>query len=223
MGLEQNINYKFKNKRLLDEALTHKSYAYDHKIRNNERLEFLGDSILEFISSKYLYKHFPKLDEGKLTKTRAQVVCEESLHKVAQKLEIPKYIKLGHSETANKKTEKVALLADSVEALIAAIYFDGGLKCAEKFIVDNLKEEMKIASENVGQKDYKTALQEQLQANGVVEIKYTIVKETGPDHDKLFVSEVSVDGKYLATGEGKSKKQAEMQAAKKALKMEDED
>lgn len=215
--LENNINYKFKNKELLKNALTHTSYAFERNTASNEKLEFLGDSILEFISSKYLYKNFPNLSEGELTKVRATIVCEESLYKIAKKHNFDKFIFLGRSETAVHKEVRKAIMADSVEAVIAAIYFDSNLEEAERFIVENLKEEALIASKNVGQKDYKTVLQEKLQANGEVHIKYEIIKEEGPDHNKKFTAKVSCNGKTLATGEGKTKKAAEMEAARKAM------
>ncbi len=217
MSLEESIGYTFKNKGLLEEALTHISYAHEKGIKSNEKLEFLGDSILEFISSKYLYNKFPYLKEGELTKVRAQVVCEESLYEVAKKHNISKYIKVGHSEGVSGGKEKPTILADSVEALIAAIYFDSGLEKADEFIIKNLEEAMESASKNVGQKDYKTVLQEKLQKHGDVHIEYKVVEEKGPDHDKTFTSEVIVNGRVLASGIGKSKKLAEMQAAKKAL------
>lgn len=217
MDIESSIGYTFKNKMLLSEALTHTSYANENKVKSNEKLEFLGDSILEFVSSKYLYTHFTNLNEGQLSKTRATVVCEDSLYEVAKKHNFSQYIKVGNSELISHGNEKPAILADSVEAIIAAIYFDGGLEQAERFIIENLKEAMEVASKNVGLKDYKTVLQEKLQENGEITIIYRIIDEKGPDHDKTFVAEVIADGKILATGEGSSKKHAEMQAAKKAL------
>ena len=216
--LEQNIGYTFKNINLLKKALTHTSYAYENKVQSNEKLEFLGDSILEFVSSKYIYNNYPKLKEGEMTKVRATVVCEESLHKIAQKHNFSDFLYLGKSEAMHQGNRKVAIMADSVEAVIAAIYFDSGLEAAEKFIIDNLAEEIKIASQNVGIKDHKTVLQEKLQVHGNVHIEYRIVDEKGPDHDKTFTAEVRVNGKLLASGTGKSKKQAEMEAASKALK-----
>lgn len=215
--IEKNIQYKFKDKNLLKKALTHTSYAYENKIDSNEKLEFLGDSILEFISSKYLYKNYPKLKEGEMTKARAEVVCEKSLYKIAKKHNFSKYLYLGKSEKQTKGNERPAILADSVEALIAAIYLDGGIEAADKFIIENLKEEIEQATKHVGDKDYKTVLQEKLQANGDVKIEYEIINETGPDHNKSFEAEVKCNGKILATGKGKSKKEAQMQAAKKAL------
>ncbi len=217
MTIEESIGYNFKDKSLIDEALTHTSYANENNLESNEKLEFLGDSILEFISSKYLYNKFPNLHEGELTKVRATVVCEDSLYEVAKKHEISKYIKVGRSERGNGGNNRPAILADSIEAIIAAIYFDGGLDKAEKFIIDNLEEAMNVASRNVGIKDHKTVLQEKLQKNGEIDIQYRIIDEKGPDHDKIFTAEVIVNGKVLATGIGKSKKHAEMQAAERAL------
>lgn len=215
--LEKNIGYTFQNKELLKNALTHTSYAFEKQIASNEKLEFLGDSILEFISSKYLYNNFPKLTEGEMTKVRASIVCEESLYKIAKKHNFSDFLFLGKSEIASHKEVRQAIMADSVEAVIAAIYFDGGLKNAERFIIENLKDEAVVASQNVGQKDYKTVLQEKLQVHGEVHIEYRIIKEEGPDHDKKFTALVSCDGKELAVGEGKSKKSAEMKAARIAL------
>lgn len=216
-GLEKEIKYEFKNKELLKTALTHTSYSYEHNTESNEKLEYLGDSILEFISSDYLYKNFPKLKEGEMTKVRASVVCESSLYKIAKKHKFGEYLYLGKSELLSGGIDRPAILADSVEAVIAAIYLDGGIEEAKKFIIDNLKDEIKIASQNVGLKDYKTVLQEKLQIHGDVIIEYVIVKETGPDHNKEFEAEVKCNKKSLARGVGKTKKQAEMQAAKQAL------
>lgn len=204
--LEKSIGYEFKNKELLKNALTHTSYAYEKHIQSNEKLEFLGDSILEFISSKYLYNNFPKLSEGEMTKVRAAIVCEESLYKIAKKHSFSDFLLLGKSEVVSNKEPRPAIMADSVEALIAAIYFDSSLEDAEKFIVENLKEEALVASQNVGQKDYKTVLQEKLQVNGEVHIEYRIIKEQGPDHDKSFTAQVECDGKFLAIGVRKIKK-----------------
>lgn len=214
---EKNINYTFKDIELLKTALTHTSYAHEQKIESNEKLEFLGDAILEFVTSDYLYKNYKKLKEGEMTKVRATVVCEKSLYKVACKHNFSDFLILGKSEVISGGNKRPAILADSVEAVIAAIYIDGGLEPAKKFIIDNLKEEIENATKNVGKKDYKTVLQEELQKNGDVHIEYKILKETGPDHDKTFETQVSLNGKVLAQGKGKSKKEAEMQAAKIAL------
>ena len=217
--LEEQVGYTFKNKELLKTALTHTSYAYEKNVQSNEKLEFLGDSILEFISSVYLYSNYSNLKEVEMTKVRAQVVCEESLYKIAKSHDFSDFLRLGKSEKMSGGKIKTAILADSVEAVIAAMYLDGGLEPAEKFIIKNLKEEIKIASKNVGQKDYKTVLQEILQKHGDVDIKYNITKETGPDHDKVFEAEVLYNKKVLAEGTGKSKKHAEMEAAKHAIEI----
>lgn len=215
--LEENIGYTFKNKELLKNALTHTSYAYENNVQSNEKLEFLGDSILEFLSSKYLYGKYKKLKEGEMTKVRATVVCEDSLYKIALKHNFSDFLYLGKSESSNNAHLSKAILADSVEALIAAIYLDSGLESAEKFIIENLKEPIEIATKNVGNKDYKTVLQEKLQIHGNVEIKYYITKESGPDHDKEFESKVECNGKVLGKGKGKTKKESEMMAAKAAI------
>ena len=215
--LEEKIGYTFTNKQLLNKALTHTSYAYEHKVESNEKLEFLGDSILEFVSSMYLFENYPNLKEGEMTKVRATVVCEESLYKIAKRLNFSDFLNLGKSERLSVEEVRPAILADSVEAVIAAIYLDGGLEEARKFIIKNLKDEIKVASQNVGQKDYKTVLQEKLQEHGEVKIEYKIIRETGPDHDKTFEAQVECNNKKLATGKGKTKKHAEMEAAKKAL------
>ena len=215
--LEKNIGYKFKNIELLKNALTHTSYAYEHGVASNEKLEFLGDSILEFVSSEYMYKKYTNLQEGELTKVRAAVVCENSLYKIALLHNFSEFLYLGKSEIVTGGRKRKAILADSVEAVIAAMFIDGGLEPAKKFIIENLKDEIEQATKHVGEKDYKTVLQEELQKNGEVKIEYKIIGEKGPDHDKTFKAEVCLNGKKLAEGIGKSKKSAEMQAAKVAL------
>ena len=216
---EQKIGYTFKNKNLLKNALTHTSYAYENKVKSYERLEYLGDSILEFISSKYLFENFEKLTEGEMTKVRAYAVCEDSLYKIAVKHNFSDFLYLGKSEKATN-TNKKAILADSVEALIAAMYLDSNnIEIVQDFILQNIKDEVEFASKHIGIKDYKTVLQEKLQEHGEVQIKYTIINEEGPDHDKTFTAEVECDGKKLAVGVGRSKKAAEMEAARKAIKL----
>ena len=215
--LEKELGYTFKDKNLLQTALTHTSFAYEKGTVSNEKLEFLGDCILEFLSSIYIYNNYSKLKEGEMTKVRAQVVCEASLHKVAIAHNFSDFLRLGKSERVSGGKVKSAILADSVEAVIAAMYLDGGLEVVNNFIIKNLKEEIEFATQNVGQKDYKTVLQEILQKNGNVHIEYKIIKESGPDHDKSFVAEVLCNKKVLASGSGKSKKHAEMEAAKLAI------
>ncbi len=187
-----------------------------HGIQSNEKLEYLGDSILEFVTSKYLYNNYTKLNEGEMTKVRSAVVCEDSLYQVALRLEIGNYLITSRGEGFGHVKNK-AILADSIEAIIAAIYLDSNVENAEKFIIANLKKSVEIASKHVGTKDYKTVLQEKLQEHGNVKIEYEIIKEEGPDHDKYFESQVLCDGVVLAQGSGKSKKMAEMEAAKNAL------
>ena len=215
--LEKNIGYTFKDKELLKKALRHTSYANERNLESNEKLEFLGDSILEFLSSKYIYNNYKYLTEGEMTKVRATVVCGRSLSKVAKLHNFSDFLYLGKSEQKANGENRPAILEDSVEAMIAAIYLDGGLEEAEKFIVENLKEEIREATKHVGDKDYKTVLQEKLQENGDVKIENKTIGESGPDHDKSFIVEVEVNGKFLAKGKGKSKKEAQMRAAKLAL------
>ena len=215
--LEKSIGYTFKDKNLLKKALTHTSYAYENKTESNEKLEFLGDSILEYISSKYIYSNYKKLREGEMTKVRAEVVCEDSLYNVAKLHNFSDFILIRKSEANSGGNSKPAILADSIEATIAAIYFDGGLEAAEKFIITNLKDAIAKSTRHVGMKDHKTVLQEKLQENGDISIKYTVIKEIGPDHDKIFTVKVEADGRELAIGEGRTKKAAEMDAAGKAL------
>ena len=214
--IEKIIGYEFSNKNLLINALTHSSYAYEHNTVSNERLEFLGDSILEFISSRFLFENYTNLSEGEMTKVRAYAVCEDGLYRIASKLHFEKYILLGKSELASPNIKK-AIIADSVEAIIAAIFLDSNLENAQKFIEKNIAEPIEFASRNVGKKDYKTVLQEKLQQNGTVSIKYEIIDESGPDHDKSFTAQVIFNGTILANGTGRSKKDAEMEAARKAL------
>lgn len=214
---EEKIGYKFNNIELLKTAFSHTSYANERKTQSNEKLEFLGDAILEFVVSEYLYENYKNLKEGEMTKVRAAVVCEQSLYTIAIKYHFDELIYLGKGEKLSGGNHKIAILADSVEAVIAAIFIDAGLEKAKQFIIENLQEAIKQASHSVGQKDYKTVLQEKLQKHGSVKIEYNIIKEEGPDHDKTFVAEVKCNGECLATGQGGTKKQAEMEAAKVAL------
>lgn len=215
--LEKNIGYTFKNKEILKTALKHKSYAYEKSEQSNEKLEFLGDSILEFVTSKYLYENYYNLTEGEMTKVRAQVVCEKSLYTIAQRHNFSDFLYLGKSEQNCNGKRNVAILADSVEAVIAAIYLDSGLEPAEEYILSNLKEDIKQASKNAGMKDYKTVLQEKLQVHGEVNIKYETIAEEGPDHNKTFTVRLSCNNKELAIAKGNTKKSAEMEAARIAI------
>lgn len=215
--LEQNLNMNFPNKNLLETAFVHKSYAYENHTESNEKLEFLGDAILELVISEYLYKNYSNLKEGEMTKVRATVVCEESLYQVAKRHNFSDFLKVSRSEYLTHGNENPAMLADSVEAFIAAVFLSLGLEKAKEFIINNLKDSIEFASKNVGMKDYKTVLQEKLQVHGEVKIKYELLKESGPDHDKIFTVNVSCNGKVLAKGDGRTKKGAEMEAARIAL------
>ena len=216
---EQKINYEFKNKEYILEALTHSSYSNENKnYPFNERLEFLGDSVLSIVISDYLFKKETKLPEGELTKIRANIVCEESLSEVSKNIHLGKYMLLGKGEEATGGRERISILADALEAVIAAIYLDGGIKCAREFILTNME---KIINDSIKGKifrDYKTCLQEVLQSNGENNIWYKLIEEKGPDHNKRFVMEVGINDTVLGVGEGKSKKDAEQVAAKAALK-----
>ena len=218
---EQKIGYKFKDVKIIETALTHKSYAFENNEQSYEKLEFLGDSILEFITSEYIYNNFQDLNEGEMTKVRATVVCEDSLSNIAKKHNFSDFLKLGKSEKLANGHARKAVLEDTVEAVIAAIYLDGGMNEAKKFIIKNLEESIHYASEHVGIKDYKTVLQEKLQEKGDVKIEYITINEYGPDHNKSFEIELRVNDKPLARGEGKSKKAAEMQAAQRVLEGEE--
>ena len=215
---EQKINYEFKNKEYILEALTHSSYSNENKnYPFNERLEFLGDSVLSIVISDYLFKKETKLPEGELTKIRANIVCEESLSEVSKNIHLGKYMLLGKGEEATGGRERISILADALEAVIAAIYLDGGLDKAREFILTYMD---KIINDSIKGKifrDYKTCLQEVLQSNGENNIWYKLIEEKGPDHNKRFVMEVGINDTVLGVGEGKSKKDAEQVAAKCAL------
>ena len=213
---EKNLNLQFSNKKILETALTHTSYAYENHVDSNEKLEFLGDAILEFVTSHFLFENYKNLSEGEMTKVRATAVCEESLYEIACKHNFSDFLNLGKSEANGGKIKKT-ILADSVEAVIAAIFLDLGLDKVKEFILKNLKDTICLASKNVGNKDYKTVLQEKLQENGDIDIKYVTIKEEGPDHDKTFTVSLTVAGKEVSIGKGHSKKEAEMKAAESAL------
>ena len=215
--LEHTIGYEFKNIKYLKRALTHTSYANERNIPSNEKLEFLGDSILGLVASTYIYDKYKHLTEGEMTKVRASVVCSDSLYNIALQLNFSDFLYVGKSEKNSKIKNKKAILEDSMEAVIAAIYLDGGLEEARKFILDNIVSGIEKASQNVGIKDYKTVLQEELQKNGEIKIEYKVVKEIGPDHAKQFEIELWVEDKVVSKGIGKSKKIAQTQAAQKAL------
>lgn len=215
---EDIIDYKFSNKEYILEALTHSSYSNENKnFEFNERLEFLGDSVLSIVVSDYLFKNEASLPEGELTKLRANIVCEESLSEVAVNIKLGEHMLLGKGEEATGGRDRISILADAFEAVIAAIYLDGGLEEARAFVLNYMKEI--IANSRKGKifRDYKTHLQEVLQSRGESNIWYKLMDEKGPDHNKRFVMQVGINEDVLGTGEGKSKKEAEQLAARTAL------
>jgi len=217
--LELKIGYTFKDKKLADMAITHKSYAYDMKKNGldsyNERIEFLGDAILEYIISKELYTKLPNEKEGVLTKKRARIVCEESLCRVIKKYALQDCLKVGRCE---KNSKKDAMLADMFEAILGAIYLDAGFEKAEeicfRLLGQTIEDEINNITEN---KDYKTRLQEEVQKQKDKVIEYKLIGEEGPVNNKTFYVEVLVNNKKIGEGNGKSKKEAEQKAAKEAL------
>ena len=217
-GLEQKLGYKFNNINLLKNALTHSSYA--NEVRNgfssNERLEFLGDSVLSIVVSDYIYKHYPNMPEGELTKLRASLVCEKSLCTFSRELELGSYLMLGKGEDKGGGRERDSILADAFEAVLAAIYLDGGMEPARRHVMNFVLRELKHTDDEVF-KDYKTALQEIIQRNPEESITYILTDESGPDHDKSFTVEVRVNSNVIGKGTGKNKKRAEQMAAKEAL------
>ena len=219
--LQNKIGYQFKNPALLNEALTHSSYANEHKsqhIKYNERLEFLGDSVLSIVVSDYIYKNCPELPEGELTKLRASMVCEKSLYEFAKKIDLGKYLILSKGERNNGGADRPSILSDAFEALIAAIYIDGGITPASKHILNFVIPAIKN-SKKKKINDYKTTLQEIIQKNPGEKLEYVLVKESGPDHNKHFVVEVHLNSNVIGKGGGRSKKEAEQQAAREALEL----
>jgi ribonuclease-3 len=216
--LQKTIGYTFRDLSLLETALTHTSYAnevYKDGLRSYERLEFLGDSVLGFTAADYLLSAFPQLHEGELTKLRAELVCEASLAETARKLNLGTYLRLGKGEESGGGRSRVSIIADVVEAVIAAIYLDGGLPAARRFIYDHVLVDVK---ERVRQNaDYKTMLQEQVQQKKNQSLSYELLGETGPDHDKEFSVRVLLNGREVGRGTGTSKKRAEQSAARAAL------
>ena len=218
--LEKNLNYKFNNICLLKNALTHSSYANEVKngLSSNERLEFLGDSVLSIIVSDYIFNNFPNMPEGQLTKLRASLVCEKSLCGFSRELELGKYLLLGKGEEKGGGRERDSILADAFEAVLAAMYIDGGYEIAKNHALRFVLREIEHPEDDVF-KDYKTVLQEIIQRNPEEAVTYKLVGESGPDHDKIFTVEVILNSNAIGKGSGKSKKQAEQMAAKQALEL----
>ena len=219
-ALEERLGYKFKNINLLKNSLTHSSYANEVRggFSSNERLEFLGDSVLSVIVSDYIYKHYPNMPEGELTKLRASLVCEKSLCTFSRELHLGEFLMLGKGEEKGGGRERDSILADAFEAVLAAMYLDGGMEVARQHVLRFVLPELNHTDDEVF-KDYKTALQEIIQRNPEEEVTYILTDESGPDHDKLFTVEVHLNSNVIGTGSGKSKKQAEQSAAKQALQL----
>ena len=214
--LKEKFDISFNNKALLMEAMTHSSYTNEHKEMKgiyNERIEFLGDAVLELTISDWLFRQFPHFKEGQLTKLRAQIVCEDSLSMLAKECSLNEYLLLGKGETLSGGREKPAVLCDVFEAFIGALYLDKGMEEVQRFLDQVIVPKIKNGRYELIT-DFKTELQEYLQQNGTVHIRYELIKEEGPSHDKVFTVQVTVDGKKYKTASGKTKKAAEQMAAK---------
>lgn len=206
---------------LLDMALTHTSYAHEArknpKPQHNERIEFLGDSVLSVIVSTYMYKTFPELAEGQLTKLRAHLVCEGSLYEYSKKIRLGSYLRLGRGEELSGGRERPSILADAFESVLGAIYLDQGLDEARQYLLGLMKREIDYICRHGIYNDYKTRLQEFLQRDGDVDISYQLLDSTGPEHSKVFTSEVLLEGRVIGEGKGRTKKDSEQHAAQQAL------
>ncbi|MDD6311532.1 MAG: ribonuclease III [Firmicutes bacterium] len=223
-SLENRLNYTFKDKTLLETALTHSSYSKSitGDMPYNERLEFLGDAFFDAIIGEALFEAFPKEEEGFLSRIRATIVCETSLARHAMDLELGQYIRIGKGEEKTGGRERPSILADAMEAIMGAIYLDGGFEEVKKVVLTLFEDTLKDARNGKYIiTDYKTALQEWLQSKGINQIKYVLTGEEGPDHNKTFFVSLEVQGKVLTDGSGKSKKQAEQKAAELALRRYD--
>ncbi|NLM44105.1 MAG: ribonuclease III [Clostridiales bacterium] len=216
---EEIINYAFTDKQLLNIALTHSSYAHGHDTSHpyNERLEFLGDSILSMIISLHLYNKLKNTSEGQMTRIRANIVCEKSLYATAKKIRIGEYLYLSKGEENTGGRKRVSILADAVEALIAAIFLDGGLDEAKKFVLGFMEEKIESSIKNRIFNDYKSYLQEHVQKYNMGKVEYKLISEKGPDHSKEFNMAVYLNDTLIGSGTGKSKKDAQQSAAKDAI------
>ena len=217
---EKKLGYHFKDKSLLLLALTHSSYANETKKgshENNERLEFLGDAVLDMVVSEYMYRRFPKMPEGELTKLRAAVVCEGSLAALSRRLGVGRNLYLGRGEESTGGRQRDSILADAFEAIIGAVCMDGGIAAATVYIMNFMEEEIAQTKMTFHNLDCKTHLQEKIQKISKIPLQYAIIDEQGPDHNKVFMAEVLHDGRVLGRGRGKSKKEAEQNAANAAL------
>lgn len=219
-NLQKNLSYSFKNADLLKEAITHKSFVNENpdlRLKDNERFEFLGDAVLDLSISTFLIEKFPYFQEGELSRFKSMIVSESSLSRIAARLNLGQYLLLGKGEEQTGGRKKESLLANALEAVIAAIYLDGGLLAADEFIRMSFTEDiMMIAREGITL-DYKTDLQEYCQAKGLSLPVYRVLRESGPDHRKTFEIELLINGEVFGTGVGRSKKDAEQKAAREAL------
>ena len=218
--LEKKLNYTFRDRALLSEALSHSSYANEHRsahLRSNERLEFLGDSVLGFVTAEFLFAQHPDLPEGDLTRIRAALVCEQSLYEVARKLGLGQYLKLGRGEESGGGRQRTSILADATEAVFAAVYLDGGIGAASDLIHRCLLDAEREEVVEERRRDYKTALQELVQRESGQVLGYQLIGSEGPDHAKIFSVEVDLNGQPIGQGKGRSKKEAEQMAAKAGM------
>lgn len=217
-ALEKKIGHAFKKRSLLTQAVTHSSYSNENKnLPFNERLEFLGDAVLSLISADFLYNKFPSMAEGELTKLRSALVCTASLSEYARNISLGDYLLLGKGENANGGRERDSNLENAFEALIAALYLDDGIECARNFVIPFL--ENSVETHHISFKDYKTKLQEIVQESHEETLNYVITNVSGPDHDKRYEIEVHLNSNVIGKGMGRSKKQAEQEAAKQALQL----
>ena len=218
--LEERLGYTFRNKALLKGAMYHSSYANEHRgsdIQSNERLEFLGDAVLGLVVGEHLFRTHPDAPEGDLTRMRAALVCEESLHEVAQSLGLGQYLKLGRGEESGGGRQRPSILADATESVFAAVYLDGGMEAARSLIHRVLLDENREEAVERRRKDYKTVLQEMVQRKSNQVLRYELVGSAGPDHAKVFSACVKLNGQVIGLGTGHSKKEADQAAARTAL------
>ena len=216
-GIEKKLGYTFKDTKLLTNALTHSSYANERRTVSNERLEFLGDSVLSIIISDYIYKRMAQINEGDLSKLRAGIVCEESLFIAAKRIDLDKAILLGKGEELTGGRKRPSIVSDAFEAVIAAIYLDSGIEAARTWVIDHMKLDIEEAISGKRNKDYKTTLQEKLQKQHLGMVVYKLVSESGRDHDKTFCMAAYLGEQKIGEGKGHNKKEAQQRAAKDAL------
>lgn len=218
-SFQKQLSYQFNSVHLLENALTHSSYTYENNLfKSNERLEFLGDAILDAVISEFLFLKLPHYEEGQLSKLRSYVVCEKTLANCGRKIKIDKELYLGRGEETSGGRERDSIVADAVEALIGAIFLDGGYESAKSFILKHFEDVIHEAKGEYINSDYKSRLQEILQKGGKIDISYEIEKEEGPEHRKTFFVNLNIDHAIKGKGQGRTKKEAEQQAAKSALK-----